>query len=74
MCWAKSFIPKLVWQAGDSNSNLVESTHADVNREGVACTLVGGLEKGHAFDTLKMKTIQVSTYSFVQDFIQYLQP
>ncbi|KAJ7466610.1 hypothetical protein B0H11DRAFT_1733200 [Mycena galericulata] len=41
MCWAKSFIPKLVWQAGEQTSNLIESVHADVNREGVHCTLLG---------------------------------
>ncbi|KAJ6580688.1 hypothetical protein B0H19DRAFT_1328776 [Mycena capillaripes] len=35
ICWAKSFIPKLVWQAGERTSNLIEAVHADVNQEGV---------------------------------------
>ena len=65
MCWAKSHIPKIIWQAGNSNSNLVESVHADVNREGIACTLVGGLKKGYAFDTLKMQTLSVRSLSRV---------
>ncbi|KAJ7629166.1 hypothetical protein DFH06DRAFT_1441666 [Mycena polygramma] len=45
MCWAKSFIPKLVWQAGERTSNLIESVHADINREGMHCTLLGGVLK-----------------------------
>lgn len=59
MCWEKSCIPQVIWQAGDSNSNLVESVHADVNREGISCTLIGGLKKGQGFDALKMKTLDV---------------
>ena len=46
MCWEKSYIPLAIWKAGDSTSNLIESVHADVNREGVRCTLVGGIKKG----------------------------
>ncbi|KAF8957977.1 hypothetical protein BDZ97DRAFT_2078861 [Flammula alnicola] len=57
MCWKKSFIPKLVWKAGEKESNLVESGHSDVNLEGVHCTLVGGIKKGQHFDNLKMKTL-----------------
>jgi hypothetical protein len=59
MCWARSKIPLEVWRAGDANSNLIESVHADVNREGKSCTLVGGVTKGQYFDAVKMKTIQV---------------
>jgi hypothetical protein len=49
--------------AGDSNTNLVESVHRDVNREGVQCTLLGGLEKGQAFDAMKMRTLEVNNSS-----------
>jgi hypothetical protein len=59
LCWEKSFIPELVWRAGEANTNLIESVHANVNREGVQCSLVGGIKKGQAFDALKMKTIEV---------------
>ncbi|KAF8179521.1 hypothetical protein K438DRAFT_1908313 [Mycena galopus ATCC 62051] len=54
------FIPLDIWNAGDSNSNLIESVHSDVNREGVHCTLLGGLQKAQRFDALKMKTLIVS--------------
>ncbi|KAJ7937555.1 hypothetical protein B0H13DRAFT_2648934 [Mycena leptocephala] len=57
LCWEKSFIPEDVWKAGEAHSNLIESVHADVNREGIRCTLVGGLKKGQAFDKMKMKTL-----------------
>jgi len=60
MCWEKSKIPLDIWRAGDANSNLIESVHADVNCEGILCTLVGGVTKGQFFDTLKMKTLRVS--------------
>ncbi|KAJ6527069.1 hypothetical protein B0H19DRAFT_970076 [Mycena capillaripes] len=63
MCWAKSFIPKLVWQAGERTSNLIESVHADVNREGVHCTLLGGVLKGEFYDALQMKTLKASCSS-----------
>ncbi|KAJ6467458.1 hypothetical protein DFH09DRAFT_1254258 [Mycena vulgaris] len=63
MCWAKSFIPKLVWQAGERTSNLIESVHADINREGIHCTLLGGVLKGEFYDTLQMKTLKaVNSY------------
>ena len=58
LCWEKSHIPELIWKAGEANTNLIESVHADANREGVCCTLVGGIKKGQAFDTMKMKTLQ----------------
>ncbi|KAF8058596.1 hypothetical protein FPV67DRAFT_1428067 [Lyophyllum atratum] len=62
ICWEKSLIPLKVWQTGDkaehdSGSNVVESVHADVNREGVRCTLLGGLKKGQYYDTVKLKTL-----------------
>ncbi|KAF8214712.1 hypothetical protein K438DRAFT_1749805 [Mycena galopus ATCC 62051] len=57
ICWERSFIPLDIWNAGDSNSNLIESVHSDVNREGVRCTLLGGLQKAQRFDALKMKTL-----------------
>ncbi|KAJ7234231.1 hypothetical protein C8J57DRAFT_1249375 [Mycena rebaudengoi] len=48
---SKFFFPIDIWNAGDANSNLIESVHRDVNREGVHCTLLGGLKKGQSFDT-----------------------
>ncbi|KAF8076821.1 hypothetical protein FPV67DRAFT_1715254 [Lyophyllum atratum] len=57
LCWEKSYIPLSIWKAGEANSNLIESVHADVNREGVSCTLVGGVSRGKDFDNLKMKTL-----------------
>ncbi|KAJ7931294.1 hypothetical protein B0H13DRAFT_1959758, partial [Mycena leptocephala] len=57
ICWERSFIPLDIWNAGDSNSNLIESVHSNVNREGAHCTLFGGLKKGQLFDVLEMKTL-----------------
>ena len=59
MCWEKSLILIDIWKAGDSTSNIIESVHADVNREGVGCTLVGAVRKGQAFDAMKMKDLEV---------------
>ncbi|KAJ7667366.1 hypothetical protein B0H17DRAFT_1184191 [Mycena rosella] len=59
MCWEKSFMPEDVWKAGDRTSNLIETAHADINREGVHCTLVGGILKGEFYDNFKMKTLKV---------------
>lgn len=59
ICWEKSYIPWDIWCAGDSNSNLIESVHSDANREGVHCTLLGGLHKGQAFDSMRLKSLQV---------------
>ncbi|GLB33432.1 hypothetical protein LshimejAT787_0103900 [Lyophyllum shimeji] len=58
ICWERSYIPKAVWVSGDSNTNLVESVHADVNREGVGFSLVGAVKAGQRFDALTMKTLQ----------------
>lgn len=49
----------MIWKAGDKDSNLAEEAHADINREGIHCTLVGGVKKGQAFDNLKITTLQV---------------
>ncbi|KAJ7053684.1 hypothetical protein C8F01DRAFT_1031905 [Mycena amicta] len=57
ICHAKSKIPLLIWQAGDSSTNLIETVHRDVNREGVHCTLLGGIQKGLAFDVFKQHTL-----------------
>jgi hypothetical protein len=65
LCWEKSHIPELVWRAGDTTSNLIESAHADVYREGIHCTLLGGIAKGQAFDTLKMRTLKVRAFQIV---------
>ncbi|KAJ7506100.1 hypothetical protein B0H11DRAFT_1707331 [Mycena galericulata] len=59
ICWERSYIPWNIWRAGDSNSNLIESMHRDANREGVHCTLLGGLQKGQAFDVMRLKSMQV---------------
>jgi hypothetical protein len=59
LCWEKSLIPIEIWNAGDSTSNIIESVHADVNREGVGCTLVGAVKKGQAFDAMKMRDLKV---------------
>ncbi|KAJ7218166.1 hypothetical protein C8J57DRAFT_1095711, partial [Mycena rebaudengoi] len=59
ICWAKSFIPRDIWEAGDSNSNVVEIVHQDVNREGLHCTLLGAHAKAQSFDTVKMNTLRI---------------
>ena len=65
ICWEQSLIPFEVWNAGDSTSNLIESVHADVN-QGVGCTLIGGVKKGWAFDTMKMTSLKV--FRILQNF------
>lgn len=60
ICWERSHVPKDVWKAGDADSNLIETVHRDSNREGVQCTLVGGLKKSQLFDTVKVTTLQAS--------------
>ncbi|KAL0955283.1 hypothetical protein HGRIS_004173 [Hohenbuehelia grisea] len=66
ICWAQSLIPLQVWRVGHSNSNLIKGLHADVNREGISCTLLGGMKKGMHFDTMKMKTLAVFQDTGVQ--------
>ncbi|KAJ7764293.1 hypothetical protein B0H16DRAFT_1799720 [Mycena metata] len=58
--WERSRIPWDVWRAGDSNTNLVESVHSDVNREGVRCTLLGGLQKGQSFDVMRLNSLEMN--------------
>lgn len=59
MCWERSFIPRTIWQVGDSTSNVIETLHSDVNQEGVGCSLLGGVVRARSFDILKLKSIQV---------------
>ncbi|KAJ7106164.1 hypothetical protein C8R44DRAFT_745253 [Mycena epipterygia] len=52
MCWAKSSIRRLIY-------NPIETSHADINREDIQCTILGGIMKGEFYDTLQMKTLRV---------------
>ena len=63
MCWEKSLIPLAIWQAGARHSNLIESLHADSNREGTGCTLVGGIKKALYFDAQRQSTLAVCYWS-----------
>jgi hypothetical protein len=63
LCWERSYIPRLIWMAGESTTNLIESLHADANREGVACSLVGGYHKGRRFDVQKEKSLLVTSFA-----------
>lgn len=49
----------MIWQVGESSSNIIESLHADANNEGISCTLVGGVKKGQFFDKMKLQSLQV---------------
>ncbi|GBE78483.1 hypothetical protein SCP_0113720 [Sparassis crispa] len=71
ICWSKSMIPLEIWQAGERNSNLIESQHADVNREGVACSLVGGIVRGHHLDMLKLRTLKALEDAGVEPSFQF---
>jgi hypothetical protein len=57
MYWEKSFIPKPNWQVGNIAGNVIGGVHADAHREGISCTLVGGVKKGLHSDSLEMKTL-----------------
>ncbi|KAF6760962.1 hypothetical protein DFP72DRAFT_804707 [Ephemerocybe angulata] len=59
MCWEKSFIPKAIWDLGERTTNISESGHADTNREGTGCSLVGGYLRALRLDVLKEKTVEV---------------
>lgn len=59
ICWEQSFVPLDVWMSGESHSNVVEAAHANVNREGIQCTIVGGIMKGRHFDILGLATLEV---------------
>ncbi|KAJ7140269.1 hypothetical protein C8R43DRAFT_892789 [Mycena crocata] len=65
ICWERSYIPRPIWEAASNNSNLIESVHSDVNREGLHSTLVGGLKKGQHFDAMKMKALNVCSIFFL---------
>ncbi|KAJ6558189.1 hypothetical protein B0H19DRAFT_946802 [Mycena capillaripes] len=58
ICWEKSFIPLDIWKAGEPHTNLIEAAHRDVNREGVHCTLLGGLMRGQDYDAMKRATLE----------------
>ncbi|KAF6743327.1 hypothetical protein DFP72DRAFT_828127 [Ephemerocybe angulata] len=58
MCNQHSFIPRPIWQLYDRTTNLIESLHADANREGRRCSLLSGLFKGKRFDLRKEKSAQ----------------
>ncbi|KAF8574019.1 hypothetical protein K439DRAFT_1665599 [Ramaria rubella] len=66
ICWEKSFIPKDVWLAAESNTNVSETAHADVNREGTGCTLLGALVRGETFDREKDRSFQAFEESGVR--------
>ncbi|KAJ3925683.1 MAG: hypothetical protein NXY57DRAFT_1043898 [Lentinula lateritia] len=53
ICWERSYIPLEIWNARRRDSNIAEIVHADINREGVRCTLVGGVQKGQHFDCVR---------------------
>jgi len=60
MCWRKSFIPKLVLQARDLTTDIIETLHADINSEGTSCSLVGGVKRGQHFDKMKLQSLCVN--------------
>ncbi|GJF00884.1 hypothetical protein PsYK624_171860 [Phanerochaete sordida] len=59
MCWFHSRIPLDIWQAGEPHSNMIEALHADANREGTGCSLLGGVARGRHLDETKMKSLEV---------------
>ncbi|KAF8834027.1 hypothetical protein BDN67DRAFT_985620, partial [Paxillus ammoniavirescens] len=59
LCWSQSFIPRVVWQNGDANSNIIEALHADINSEGRHCSLVHGMKNGLRFDKMKSNSIKI---------------
>ena len=65
VCWEKSFIPLGVWQAGKNHTNLMEGSHSDVNLEGKHCSLLGAIEKSHAYDNMKLSTLKVNHYWYI---------
>ncbi|PBK98504.1 hypothetical protein ARMGADRAFT_920768 [Armillaria gallica] len=59
MCQAQSHIPLEIWRAGDSSTNLSEGLHADVNREGIHCSLIGAIRRAQHYDLMRLKSQQV---------------
>ncbi|KAK0493169.1 hypothetical protein EDD18DRAFT_1078941 [Armillaria luteobubalina] len=60
MCWEKSFIPLSIWQAGDTTTNAVEMSHIDIYREGMPCSLVGGISRARHYDKMHLHIHRVS--------------
>ncbi|KAG6818704.1 hypothetical protein H0H93_002634 [Arthromyces matolae] len=74
ICWEKSYIPREIWQIGDSNSNIIEGLHADVNREGISCSLLGGVCKGRRYDLFKLKTLKVHNITSIRPSYSHNHP
>ncbi|KAK0449904.1 hypothetical protein EV421DRAFT_1704284 [Armillaria borealis] len=62
MAWHKSRIPCDIWESGDATTNISEALHADINREGIQNSLLGGIMRARYFDTMRMKVQTVSYY------------
>ncbi|KAK0214518.1 hypothetical protein IW262DRAFT_1278918 [Armillaria fumosa] len=60
MCWEKSFILLSIWQAGDTTTNAVEMSHIDIYREGMPCSLVGGISCTRHYDKMRLHIHRVS--------------
>ncbi|KAK0471633.1 hypothetical protein IW261DRAFT_1571923 [Armillaria novae-zelandiae] len=60
MCWEKSFIPLSIWQAGDTTTNAVEMSHIDIYREGMPCSLVGGISRARHYDKMRLHIHRVA--------------
>ncbi|KAL0567432.1 hypothetical protein V5O48_014558 [Marasmius crinis-equi] len=60
LCWEKSLIPLDIWQATDGTSNVIESMHFDVLREGGHSTLLGGILTGKNLDEVQAKTAKTT--------------
>ncbi|KAK0433926.1 uncharacterized protein EV420DRAFT_1488854 [Desarmillaria tabescens] len=59
MCWERSFIPLSIWQAGDAMTNAVKMSHIDIYREGMPCSLVGGISGARYYDKMCLQTHRV---------------
>ncbi|KAK0494949.1 hypothetical protein EDD18DRAFT_1354944 [Armillaria luteobubalina] len=60
MCWKKSFILLSIWQAGDTMTNAVEMSHIDIYREGMPCSLVGGISRACHYDKMRLHIHRVA--------------
>jgi len=74
MYWEKSYIPRTVWQVGDSTTNVIKTLHSDANNEGIGCSLLGGVIKGRSFDNLKLKSIQVCEDTGIESTFRHRDP
>ncbi|KAJ7575687.1 hypothetical protein C8J56DRAFT_1118725 [Mycena floridula] len=63
LCHQESFILLDIWKAGNTTTNIIESSNRDVNQEGIACSLVGGTISGKSYDlaTLKVQENHTAT-------------